>query len=243
MQTLARYVPGVVHGINNPSHAAMMSAEMLGSVWNGLLPLLDRYQEEKGDFAIGGLEYEDLRVEVPRLLGAIIEGVERIREVAWSLKYFVRNGEPEEDAIRIDEVLRSVELLARDALRKRTSRFDVDCAPDLPELQGDGKRLVHALLELLRAATDVLPGQQVGIAVTASHEGPPSEVVLAIGIGEADPGFHDRMAEGDQYGLAVVNRILEDFRGRLSVESTPGTGARVSVALPVHPAQPGHSSP
>lgn len=250
LQTLACYMSGIVHEINNPSHAAMMSAEMVASVWNGLLPMLDRYHEEKGDFTICGLDYEDLRVEVPRLLQAVVDGAERIRSVAWALKYLIRGGETEGGLFHVADILSAVELLARDALRKRASRFDVHCAPGLPDLQGDGRRLVHVILELLRLAADAPSEPHAGVDLTALCEGVPPEIRIDIRVertetGPASGGPMDESAAGAlggaaEPGFAIVERIIQGFGGRVSVESVSNACACVCIHLPVETGRPDH---
>ena len=46
-----------------------------------------------------------------------------------------------------------------------------------------------------------------------------------------DPFFTTK-EEGTGLGLSVVHRIMEDHRGRVQVESAPGTGTRVRLTLP-----------
>jgi two-component system sensor histidine kinase HydH len=46
-----------------------------------------------------------------------------------------------------------------------------------------------------------------------------------------DP-FYTTRKEGTGLGLAVVQQIIEQHRGRIEVESAPGEGTRVEVTLP-----------
>jgi two-component system sensor histidine kinase PilS (NtrC family) len=48
--------------------------------------------------------------------------------------------------------------------------------------------------------------------------------------------FHGSFAKGSGLGLAIVHRIVSDYNGEVRVQSTPGTGTKVSVRLPARSA-------
>lgn len=45
-------------------------------------------------------------------------------------------------------------------------------------------------------------------------------------------GDSSRKAEGNGLGLALVKRIVELCKGKVTVESSPGNGAKIFVTLP-----------
>jgi signal transduction histidine kinase len=45
--------------------------------------------------------------------------------------------------------------------------------------------------------------------------------------------FFTGKEKGSGLGLAVVQRLADDLRGRLELESRPGEGTRVTITLPL----------
>ncbi len=70
----------------------------------------------------------------------------------------------------------------------------------------------------------------VHISVGDSGPGIPSEVVPRV----FEPFFTTK-ATGTGLGLAVVKSIIDSHSGEIELESTPGTGTKVSVFLPLAP--------
>ena len=54
---------------------------MLSRIWKDVLPVLDMYYKENGDFSVAGLPFTEARQEVVRLLDGIAES-ERIHKSA-----------------------------------------------------------------------------------------------------------------------------------------------------------------
>jgi cell cycle sensor histidine kinase DivJ len=116
----------------------------------------------------------------------------------------------------------------------------------LPEISADRRALRQILLNLLANAIKFTDrGGRVSVAARAA-EGIMTLAVSDTGIGIAaadlprlgDPffqakGSYDRAYEGTGLGLSVVRGLVGLHGGRLTVESAPGVGTRVSVRLPV----------
>ncbi|HEV8322740.1 MAG TPA: sensor histidine kinase [Myxococcota bacterium] len=119
---------------------------------------------------------------------------------------------------------------------------------DLPRVLGDPDRLAQVVLNLLLNAAQALRLRPAGSAgpghlrvSTLAREGRAVLVVEDDGPG-IPPELHARIfepyfttkppGEGTGLGLHVARRIVEAHRGAITVDSTPGRGARFEVSLP-----------
>ena len=61
-------VAGVAHEINNPNQSILTNADLIIDAWNSVTPILEDYYKLHGDFIIGGLDYMEMREEMPNYL-------------------------------------------------------------------------------------------------------------------------------------------------------------------------------
>ncbi|MBK9518634.1 MAG: PAS domain S-box protein [Anaeromyxobacter sp.] len=124
--------------------------------------------------------------------------------------------------------------------------FEDDGAP-LP-VAGDARRLEQVLLNLVTNARDAMPeGGLITVSLRAVP-GPVPSALLAVrdqgsGMDPAtcgrifEPFFSTKEAgKGTGLGLSVVDRIVREHHGRISVASAPGRGTTFEVLLPLLPA-------
>jgi cell cycle sensor histidine kinase DivJ len=134
------------------------------------------------------------------------------------------------------------------ALRAETGGIALErvVGPALPAMDGDRRALKQVVLNLLSNAIKFTPaGGRVTLAVV--RDGDTIDLSVSdtgIGIAAADlprlgdpffqaKGAYDRTHEGTGLGLSVVRGLVGLHGGRLTIESAPGIGTRVSVRLPV----------
>lgn len=123
--------------------------------------------------------------------------------------------------------------------------LELEVAPALPRLRGDGALLRRLLANLLdNAAKYSEAPSPVRLSVRAEGPGAVLEVAdRGIGIDPADlprlftPFFRTdrsraRGTGGTGLGLALAKRIAEAHGGTISAESAPGAGTRFRVTLP-----------
>ena len=182
----------------------------------------------------------------------IVREVSRIAALVDELMVFTRGEDVNFAAVNIHKVLEDVlALLAMDPIASGVHlerRFD----PSLPELMADADRLVQVFLNLARNALQALQGSGVlaistrmsldhrlaldsgepvpALRVTLEDDGPgmPREVLDRL----ATPFFTTR-SDGTGLGLAVAHHWVARHGGTLRVDSAPGAGTRVIVALPL----------
>jgi signal transduction histidine kinase len=119
----------------------------------------------------------------------------------------------------------------------------VHIAPDLPDVLGDGPRLLEVLQNLVDNAVKFMgtqPAPRIDIGVR--HDA--TEMVYYVrdnGVG-IDPRYHEQVfglferlapeGDGTGIGLALVKRIIETHEGRIWVEAAPGGGSIFYFTLP-----------
>jgi two-component system nitrogen regulation sensor histidine kinase GlnL len=169
---------------------------------------------------------------------------------------FTRGEDVNFAAVNIHRVLDDVfALLAMDPIAsgvRLERRFD----PSLPELIADADRLVQVFLNLARNALQALQGNgtlAIETRMSLDHrlalESGESVPTLLVTVGDDGPGMPREVLErlatpffttrrgGTGLGLAVAHHWVARHGGTLRVESAPGAGTRVVVALPLRRAE------
>jgi signal transduction histidine kinase len=108
-------------------------------------------------------------------------------------------------------------------------------------VDGSKVRLQQAVLNLLLNARDAMPeGGSIELTLGA-HEAGVQLMVRDFGVGMTEdvrkqlftPFFTTKGQLGTGLGLGVVRSVVEEHRGRLSVESEPGVGTTFCIWLPL----------
>jgi len=115
-----------------------------------------------------------------------------------------------------------------------------DYTPELPEVQGDARRLELAFLNLMNNAVDAMPDGGV-LTIRASAREDAVDLSFAdtgCGIDKADvqnviKPFFSTKASGTGLGLPLVARVIAAHDGQLRIESEKGEGTTVYVRLPL----------
>lgn len=172
--------------------------------------------------------------------------VERINEVISELMTLgssMRNSAAA--MVDINAVLQNCYTMA---IRERTGTHAVikmDLAPELPQLYAKEVHMRQIFSNLLFNAIDAVDDDghiliksrssenQIRVVISDNGCGIPIELQKNIFI----PYFTTKQ-NGTGMGLFVVKRILEQYGGDISIESSPGQGTRCFVNLPVNRKDP-----
>lgn len=245
MISLGVLVSGVAHEINNPNNWTLMNTPLLSETWKDILPILDVYHEQNGDFNIGGLPYPEMRKAVPRLMDGILEGSKRIMRIVEELKNYSRQ-EPDKNRTPLDvnNALKSAVSLVSKQIEKSTDAFSVSYGENIPPIHGNSQKLEQVVINLLLNACQSLPDRRRGISLRSFFDEPSNKVVISVrdeglGIPEnvisriMDPFFTTkRHMGGTGLGLSVSSKIVQDHGGQLTVISKPGKGSTFTLQLP-----------
>jgi len=159
------------------------------------------------------------------------------------------------EIVEIGPLVGSVASTLRGLAAEARVRVVIDCPPDLPEIPADHDQITQVLHNLIENAIKYGgSGGEVRIELRHDPASPalrgPTVSVAVIDRGEGiDPIHLPRLTErfyrvdshrsrekgGTGLGLAIVKHIVNRHRGRLRIDSTPGSGSRFEVILPAVP--------
>ena len=246
MVSLGILVSGVAHEINNPNHSIMTNAAALADVWKNAQPILDRFEQEYGDFVLGGYDYSESRDTFPGMFANLLASSRRIQVIVDELRDFARYN-PGEHMTDIDvgAIVQSSVILMSNMIHKSTDLFHVHIDPGLPPVCANRQRIEQVLINLIQNACQALPDRERGVEVTAVYMQELHVIQIAVqddGVGIpkdnlphlGDPFFTTKRTVGGMgLGLWVCFNIVHEHGGTLTFESQEGQGTRAVLTLPV----------
>ena len=247
MVALGTLVSGIAHEINNPNNFIMINSPILQEAWETATPILENYYRENGDFVICGMNYSDLRENIPSLFSGITDGARRIKQIVDDLKNYVKEDTADvTQSVDINAVLISAVALVSNMINKSTKHFEIEYGKDLPPLKGNSQRLEQVIINLIQNACQSLEDSHGGVFVSTSFEEETGNIVIRVrdeGIGIApdtlsqimDPFFTTRQESGGiGLGLSISERIIEEHGGSIKFVSQPGAGTTADVIIPAY---------
>lgn len=232
LASLGALVSSLAHEISNPNHAITLNVQVLKSAWQGVIPLLDELQRQRGEFKIANFPYTDMREEVLRMVDAIYQGADRIRALVTGLRDCARDY-GRRQMVTLDPVAMLEQVTASTLVYKPELRghLRLTMAAGLPKVRGNTNLLAHALLDLMLVAADgdgarggdldvsvrSAPGPR--LLVEISGQGPPQEakelarLAQAFQAGGEDVGLRN-------WRLALAGWIVHQHQGELQTEQS-----------------------
>jgi PAS domain S-box-containing protein len=248
MVALGTLVSGVAHEVNNPNNFIMLNSPILKEAWENAMPILEKYYEENGDFILGGMNYSEMRTNIPTLFTGISDGAKRIKQIVADLKNYVRDNTADlTQSVDINEVLKSAVSLLSNMIKKSTNQFTIEYDENSPLLKGNFQRLEQVMINLIQNACQALPDSQKGIFVSVKFDKERSNTVVSVrdeGMGIApekivnitDPFFTTKQDSGGVgLGLSISSKIVEEHGGSMHFSSEIGAGTTVEIILPIDP--------
>jgi len=187
-----------------------------------------------------------------KLLAAILQEVDRLKDVTEQYLQFARMPSAERIRFRVGELIDAFLTLQQPELEREGIEVSRDVEEWL-QVSVDVGQLRQALVNLVANAVEALrdrPVKRIILGARKAGDGWAEISVADTGAGIPDD-VRDRVTEpffttrrgGTGLGLAICQEIAEKHGGELRIESVPGEGTRVTLRLPVKddvpPTEPG----
>jgi PAS domain S-box-containing protein len=227
MEAIGQLTGGVAHDFNNLLMAIMGSLEMLRKRLPedpSLLPLIDN----------------------------AIRGAERGAALTQRMLAFSRRQELNVLPVDVPKLVHGMRDFLKSSL-SQTLSIETDFADNLPYVQTDPNQLETALLNLIVNARDAMPnggtitisavqqdvtevdgrlkpGRYLSISVKDDGEGMDAETLAHA----TTPFFTTKgVGRGTGLGLSMVQGLIEQSGGQLTIESARGEGTTIFLSLPI----------
>jgi len=217
---LGRLAAGVAHDIRNPLHSIGLTLQHLQDTCRP--------------------ESEQKTLEFDRSVDIIRGEIRRLDQLVGNFLRFAKSEVHERHRVDLRELLTETARLVRKEAEWRHVEVGLEIDESAPTVEADGEAIRSSILNLVLNSFEAMPG---GGKLTLSLRGEEGEALLEVAdTGEGIPREdQDRVFDfayttkegGNGLGLAMVYQcIVEDHGGRLSLDSAPGGGTRVRLALP-----------
>ncbi|MEH0020695.1 MAG: ATP-binding protein [Desulfobacter sp.] len=232
MTNLEKMSAGIAHEINQPLNAIKMGSEYLVMM----------HEQERA------VAPEDLDM----VLREISAQVTRASEIVGRLKSFSRKAEFSREVISINPCVTAVHKIIGRQLALQGMALVLDLDEAIPFILAHNNRMEQVIFNLATNARDAINERietigdiqngririttftdrgMVGLRVEDNGTGIPPEQADAI----FDSFFTTKeMGEGLGLGLPIVQGIVRDYNGTVSVDTTPGRGAAFEIFFPAH---------
>lgn len=227
LAAIGQLAAGVMHEINNP----------LATISACVAAITGRLDEASGTERAAVEEYLEL----------IDKEVDRCTRIVDGLLDFSRPKGKAKGRVALNPLVDETLFLMKHHQRFKRLTVARELDVTLPATMGNAEQLTQVLMALMLNAVDAMDDRGKLTVRTGKNPARPDEVVLEVedtgmGIPRGDqskifePFYTTKPpGRGTGLGLSICYGIVEDHRGRIEVDSTPGRGTTFRVFLPVHP--------
>jgi signal transduction histidine kinase len=266
MSSLGQLVAGVAHEINNPVNFIYGNLTHVETYTEDLLKLLDLYYQRYSQLdpdiqeMIHEIDLEFLLDDLPKIVGSMRIGTDRIREIVLTLRNFSRLDEAEMKPVDIHEGIDSTLLILQNQLKETAGRREIKVLKqygELPQVECYAGQLNQVFMNIIKNAIDAL--QECDAKQIEQELGDEPRIIsietqrlscdfVRISIKDNGPGISEAVREkifdpffttksvgtGTGLGLSISYQIVVDKHGgRLQCHSEPGKGTEFWIDIPV----------
>lgn len=266
MSSLGQLVAGVAHEINNPVNFIYGNIIYIKQYTQQLLTLIEVYRKNyfnyqpEIDVLIDEIDLDFIIDDLPKVLGSMTVGADRIREIVLSLRNFSRLDEAEMKPVDIHEGIDSTLLILQYRLKEKYDQQEITIIKDygsLPLVECYVGGLNQVFMNILSNAIDALHQQvlepleqdfkkQISSIIINTKVKSKERIIISIkdngtGISEKvksrlfDPFFTTKpIGKGTGLGLSISYQIIvEKHGGKIKCISAPGKGTEFLIEIPI----------
>jgi two-component system NtrC family sensor kinase len=227
LAAIGQLVAGVAHELNNP----------LASVKSLLQSFLEDLEPGAANKDIDAELLDDLRFADREL--------DRAAGIVSSLLGLSRQTQTYREPVDVNSVLNDALRVLQNKCKHFELSIEKKFAQKLPLIMGNFSNLGQVAINIIGNAIDALPGQKGIVGLVTAYSPETDEIIFECI--DTGPGIPDSIrreifkpffttkpvGRGTGLGLYICHEIVSRHGGVITVESAPGSGARVIVRLPV----------
>ncbi|MEZ2321367.1 MAG: AAA family ATPase [Microcoleus sp.] len=267
MSSLGNLVAGVAHEINNPVGFISGNINEANRSVADLINHLKLYQEEvtapssKIEQDAEDIDLEYLIQDLPKMLGSMKVGCDRIRNISTSLRTFSRADTSQKVSADIHEGIDSTLMILQHRLKANSDRPLIQVVKEygnLPKVKCYLGQLNQVFMNILANAIDCFEEANKGRSfdeielapniITIKTQIDDEHQIVVIKIGDNGRGISEEVVarifdhlfttkgvgKGTGLGLSISRQIVEETHGgKLTCDSVVGEGTEFAIALPL----------
>ena len=264
MSALGQLVAGIAHEINNPVTFIDGNLRYAQEYIGDLMAHLQLYrtaftQTEEIQEHAEEVDLDYMLEDLPKMIGSMRVGTERIRNISMSLRTFSRGDTKKKVPYNLQEGLESTLLILKHRLKANSDRPEIEIIKeygDLPDVKCYPGQLNQVFMNLIANAIDALDSmparpydeikanpKKITIRTETRDDSYAIVRIKDNGLGmteETSKQIFDYLfttkpvGKGTGLGLSISSHIIVDkHRGELSCVSSPGQGAEFIIKISI----------
>ncbi|UKO95779.1 trifunctional serine/threonine-protein kinase/ATP-binding protein/sensor histidine kinase [Nostoc sp. UHCC 0870] len=265
MSALGNLVAGVAHEINNPIAFLAGNVQPALDYIKDIFGLLNLYHEEYPNLStviqeeIANIDLEYIREDLPKVIGSMREGINRIKNISNSLRTFSRADKDYKVPFNIHNGIDSTILILKHRLKANEQHPAIEVVTkygNLPPIECFPGQLNQVFMNILANAIDALEEASIGRTYTEIQKKPNLIIIttaienqhLTITIKDNGRGMSEAVkkrifdhlfttkgvGKGTGLGLAIAHQIIvEKHGGSIDCNSSLGEGTEFIITLPL----------
>jgi PAS domain S-box-containing protein len=179
--------------------------------------------------------------EAREALSRIVKDVSRAADIIDRNRSLYRRGIPQREMVNLNELIREMTALLRDAANRHFISVRADLDESLPTIAADRVQMQQVLMNLMLNGIEAMKDTS-GELTVRSGKSDDGQILLSVsdlGVGlpaekidQVFDAFFTTKTQGTGMGLSISRRIIESHGGRLWACANTGRGATFQFTIP-----------
>jgi PAS domain S-box-containing protein len=179
--------------------------------------------------------------EAREALSRIVKDVSRAADIIDRNRALYRRGIPQREMVNLNELIREMTALLRDAANRHSISMRADLDECLPTIAADRVQMQQVLMNLMLNGIEAMKDTS-GELTVRSGKSDDGQILLSVsdlGVGlpaekidQVFDAFFTTKTQGTGMGLSISRRIIESHGGRLWACANTGRGATFQFTIP-----------